>query len=61
LRVAYDTGCLRSELAAMRLEDIEGPDADGAGVVEIGSSKTDQEGQGALASLSPQAMRAIEE
>ncbi len=46
LQVNYDTGCRRSELAAMRIEHIDGPDVDGAGVVEIGRSKTDQEGQG---------------
>ena len=34
-------------------------DADGAGVVEIGRSKTDQEGQGAVAYLSPPSMRAV--
>lgn len=61
LLTAYDTGCRRSELASMQVTDIEGPDADGAGVVEIGRSKTDQEGQGALAYLSPATMRAIEE
>jgi site-specific recombinase XerD len=61
LLTAYDTGCRRSELAAMQVTDIEGPDSDGAGVIAIGRSKTDQEGQGALAYLSPQAMHAIEE
>lgn len=61
LLVNYDTGCRRSELAAMRVEHIEGPDVDGAGVVDIDRSKTDQEGQGALAYLSPEAMRAIAE
>ncbi|MFD1104460.1 tyrosine-type recombinase/integrase [Sphingobium olei] len=61
LLVNYDTGCRRSELAAMRLEHIDGPDVDGAGVVEIGRSKTDQEGQGAFAYLSPATMRAIAE
>lgn len=60
LLVNYDTGCRRSELAAMRFEDIEGPDPDGAGLIEIGRSKTDQEGQGAFAYLSPMTMLAIE-
>lgn len=60
LLVNYDTGCRRSELAAMRLEDIDGPDIDGAGLIEIGRSKTDQEGQGAFAYLSPATMAAIE-
>lgn len=59
LLVAYDTGCRRSELAAMMVHDVEDADADGAGVVEIGRSKTDQEGQGAVAYLSPPSMRAV--
>ena len=60
LLVAYDTGCRRSELAAMMVEDIEEADGHGAGVAEIGRSKTDQEGQGAMAYLSPVTMRAID-
>ncbi|MGD9810609.1 MAG: tyrosine-type recombinase/integrase [Sphingobium sp.] len=60
LRVAYDTGCRRSELAAILVTDIDGPDAEGAGLLEIARSKTDQEGQGMLAYLSPPTMRAIE-
>jgi len=60
LLVAYDTGCRRSELAAMMVHDIEEADDDGAGIAEIGRSKTDQEGQGALAYLSPVTMRAVE-
>lgn len=60
LLVAYDTGCRRSELAAMMVGDIEEADADGAGVVEIRRSKTDQEGQGALAYLSPITMQAVD-
>lgn len=60
LLVAYDTGCRRSELAAMKVHDIEAADADGAGVVEIGRSKTDQEGQGALAYLSSPTMHAVD-
>jgi integrase len=59
LLTAYDTGCRRSELVRMQLEHIDGPDMDGAGVVEIGHSKTDREGQGALAYLSPRTMQAI--
>lgn len=41
---AYDTGCRRSEFAAMQIADIDGPDAEGAGVVEIGGNKIDREG-----------------
>ncbi|WP_337847831.1 tyrosine-type recombinase/integrase [Sphingomonas sp.] len=59
LLVNYDTGCRCSELVAMRLEHLEGPDVDGAGVVDIDRSKTDQEGQGALGYLSPVTMQAI--
>lgn len=61
LLTAYDTACRCSELAALQVTDLDGPDADGAGVIEIGRSKTDQEGQGAQAYLSPVTMRAIEE
>lgn len=59
LLVAYDTGCRRSELVAIQVDDVEGPDADGAGTLLISKSKTDRERQGALAYLSPAAMRAI--
>ena len=58
LLVAYDTGCRRAELVAITLEDTEA-EADGSGILHIGRSKTDREGQGALAYLSPAAMRAI--
>lgn len=46
LRIAYDTGCRRSELVAIECRHIEGPDSDGAGVLFIPSSKTDQLGKG---------------
>ncbi|HEX7854967.1 MAG TPA: tyrosine-type recombinase/integrase [Sphingobium sp.] len=59
LLVAYDSGCRRSELVAVTCEAIEGPDADGAGTLFIGTSKTDQEGRGAFAYLSPTTMVAI--
>ncbi|HEX7781943.1 MAG TPA: tyrosine-type recombinase/integrase [Sphingobium sp.] len=61
LLTAYDTACRCSELAALQVTDIDGPDTDGAGVIEIGRSKTDQDGQGAQAYLSPVTMRAIAE
>lgn len=61
LRIAYDTGCRRSELVAIRVEDVDGPDEEGAGVLFIPTSKTDQEGEGDLAYLSPATMRAIEQ
>ena len=59
LRVAYDTGCRRSELVGINVCDIDGPDADGAGTLHIASSKTDREKAGALAYLSPATMRAL--
>lgn len=60
LLVAYDTGCRRSELVAIRVDDVEGPDADGSGALTITRSNTDREQQGAIAYLSPAAMLAIE-
>ena len=60
LRVAYDTGCRRSELVAIEVGHIDGPDQEGAGTLLIPTSKTDREGEGALAYLSPATMRAIE-
>lgn len=60
LRVAYDTGCRRSELVAIDVRHIDGPDGEGAGTLLIPRSKTDREGQGALAYLSPATMRAID-
>ncbi|WP_298463994.1 tyrosine-type recombinase/integrase [uncultured Erythrobacter sp.] len=59
LRIAYDTGCRRSELVAIECRHIEGPESDGAGVLFIPSSKTDQASEGQHAYLSPAAMKAI--
>nr|WP_245584556.1 tyrosine-type recombinase/integrase [Novosphingobium acidiphilum] len=59
LRVAYDTGVRRSELVAIEVADIEGPDADGAGTLYIVRSKSDRAGEGAHAYLSPSTMTAI--
>lgn len=55
----YDTGFRRSELVAIDVGDIDGPDQKGAGTVLLGRSKTDQLGEGAIAYLSPATMRAI--
>lgn len=60
LRVAYDTGCRRSELVAIDVMHIDGPDGEGAGTLLIPKSKTDREGQGAHAYLSPATMRTID-
>jgi integrase len=45
LRIAYDTAARRSELVAIEVAHIEGPDAEGAGVLHIPSSKTDRAGR----------------
>lgn len=58
LRIAYDTACRRSELVAIETGHIEAG-AGGAGVLFIPSSKTDVEGEGAYAYLSPATMAAI--
>jgi integrase len=60
LRIAYDTAARRSELVAIEVSHIEGPDGEGAGLLHIPSSKTDQAGEGALAYLSPATMQAID-
>lgn len=59
LRVAYDTAARRSELVAIDVAHVEGPDASGAGTLFVPTSKTDREGEGAYAYLSPATMAAI--
>ncbi len=59
LRIAYDTAARRSELVAIDVAHVEGPDAEGAGVLHIPSSKTDRKQAGAEAYLSPATMTAI--
>jgi len=59
LRVAYDTAARRSELVAIDVAHVEGPDVTGAGTLFVPSSKTDKEGEGAYAYLSPATMAAI--
>lgn len=59
LRIAYDTGARRSELVASDVAHVEGPDAEGAGILHIPSSKTDQVGEGAEAYLAPVTLAAI--
>ncbi|KHL24314.1 integrase [Croceibacterium mercuriale] len=58
LGIAYDTGCRRSELVAIRVEHVS-IEADGSGLLEIPNSKTDREGEGDLAYLSSRTMEAI--
>jgi integrase len=59
LRLAYDTGVRRAELVRIVIADIEGTDADGAGILFIPTSKTDRKGEGAHAYLAPATMTAI--
>ena len=58
LSVGYDAGLRVSELVAITVAQIE-PHEDGSGTLAIPSSKTDQEGRGAWAWLSPDSMRRI--
>jgi site-specific recombinase XerD len=55
LATAYVTLARRGELVAMLCEDLE-TDRDGWGTIAIHSSKTDQEGAGAVVGISPDAM-----
>jgi len=59
LRIAYDTAARRSELVAIDVMHIEGPDSEGAGVLHIPASKTDRKQAGADVYLSPATMAAI--
>ncbi len=59
LKVAYDSAGRRSELVAIDVAHVEGPDGQGAGTLFIPKSKTDRQGEGAYAYLSPSTMRAI--
>ena len=58
LSLGYDAGLRVSELVAIHATHIA-PLKDGAGVLEVARSKTDQEGRGAQAWLSPDTMRRI--
>src|SRR3546814_9973920 len=51
--------CSSDLLVAIDVDHLEGPDVEGAGTLFIPSSKTDQEGEGAYAYLSPETMAAI--
>ena len=58
LTVAYTTLCRRSELVALQRADLE-TESDGFGTVTIRRSKTDQEGAGEVAPITPDAMRHV--
>ncbi len=58
LAVAYDSLCRRSELVALRCDDVQaGPHGDATLILR--RSKTDQEGQGSVRYLAPDTMRAV--
>lgn len=59
LRTAYDSAGRRSELVAIDVGHIDGPDGQGAGTLFIPTSKTDRQGEGAYAYLAPATMQAI--
>lgn len=58
LAVAFESGLRVSELAAIHIRDVD-PQADGRGILAIGKTKTDQEGDGRYAWLSVDTMRRI--
>lgn len=58
LSLGYDAGLRVSEILGASVEALEAQD-DGSGLLDIGRSKTDQEGQGACAWVSPETMRRI--
>jgi integrase len=58
LTLAYTTLCRRSELVALQRADLE-TESDGFGTVTIRRSKTDQEGAGEVAPITPDAMRHV--
>jgi len=59
LRIAYDIGGRRSELVAITVDDICGPDENGAGSLFIPVRGADPAGAGVNVYLSPPAMGAI--
>ena len=56
LVVAYTTMARRAELVTLRADDLQ-VEPDGFGTIVIRCGKTDQEGQGAIAPVTPDAMR----
>ena len=60
LAVAYDTLCRRSELVALRHEDLQ-HGAQGDGTILVRRGKTDQEGAGSIRFLAPDTMALLRE
>lgn len=58
LATGYDTLARRSEMVALRIDDIAAA-ADGSGTVTIRRSKTDQQGEGHVRYLAPDTMRHV--
>jgi site-specific recombinase XerD len=58
LLASYDTMCRRSELAALRIEDLEIRES-GMAYIRLRKSKTDQESMGQLIQISPETQKAI--
>jgi len=58
LLTAYDTMCRRSELASIRVEDLQFSQS-GTAYIRLRKSKTDQESIGKLIQISPEAKKAI--
>jgi integrase len=58
LLVASDTWCRSAEVVAFRVRDVL-PQADGSGLLFIARSKTDPDGRGAYAYLSPSGLAAV--
>lgn len=61
LLTAYDGLCRRSELAALRIEDITCSNNDDGIKIRLRKSKSDQNGQGRLINLSRRTRQAIED
>jgi integrase len=60
LAIGYDALMRRSEIAALNVEDLETAE-DGSAVAVIRRSKTDQEGEGAVAFLAPDSIGFVRE
>ena len=59
LSIAYDTGLRAAELVALAVEDLLPAIEADAGLILVRRTKSDQEGEGAAAYLSPRSMRAL--
>jgi integrase len=60
LHLGYETMCRRSELIAVRVEDLSRDNEDVSGRLLLARAKADQEGEGSLLYVSPETMARIE-